>query len=403
MKKILAIFSLLSLVVFYGCGGGGSGSFNVTTTDNHSVSGQVTAAGVGVSGVTVTATPTGSTTAVATVQTNASGNFTFTNLKNGTYTVAASLAGFTLSSNQQVTVNGSDVNGINFTATVTATFNVGGQVTANGTGLSGATVTLTPTGGTPVTTTTDASGNFTFTGKVNGTYTISATMTGFNMSAPQTITINGADQTAITFTATSTTGVFVKDTFQATGTTTLLQDHVADTGTGWQILNGTGSIFLDGPNSAIYSTADANYVNTATIPTSDYSVIATIHMNTQPFGIGGNCYISGRVDLNTHLRYIAGHTHGVGWGLYAVQDTGEVLLGSTFGDGVLAANSTHTVELRMVGSSIMMFVDNVLATSVTDTTVATGFHAGTEMSGTGPGSTGSYELSDYQVTAPTVH
>lgn len=287
------------------------------------------------------------------------------------------------------------------TVTPTATFNVSGTVTANGTGLSGATVTLNPTGGSPTTTTTGSSGTFTFTGKAKGNYTISAAMAGYAMSAQQSITINGADVTGIAFTATSTAGPFVVDTFQGTGTGTRLDDHVGDTGAGWQHLSGTNTAYIDGPNSAVYSTSDAIYYNSAVLPVYDYSVIATFRMNSPASGV--NCYVSGRTNHDSNARYIAGHTHGLGWGLYYVDGLGhEALLAPGYGDTLLTANTTYTVELRMVGSSIAMYVNDVLAASATDTALATGDHVGLEITGTGPGSDGSYEIYDFEVTSPSV-
>jgi hypothetical protein len=110
---------------------GNTSSGNVTLTPNNSaissagntlypditVSGQVTLNGAGLSGVSVTLTGTGSST----VQSNSSGSFTFTYVQNGSYTLSALMAGYTMSASQQVTVSGTNVSGITFTATAAST------------------------------------------------------------------------------------------------------------------------------------------------------------------------------------------------------------------------------------------------------------------------------------------
>src|SRR5205807_6513441 len=68
----------------------------------------------GGSGATVTL----SGAASATSTTNTSGSYTFTGLVNGTYAVTPSNTGYTFSpGSQSVTISGSNVIGLNFTAT----------------------------------------------------------------------------------------------------------------------------------------------------------------------------------------------------------------------------------------------------------------------------------------------
>ncbi len=79
------------------------------------ISGTVSPATVG-NGATVTLSGAGS----AAVAADSSGNYTFSGLLNGSYTVASSKNGFTFSpSNQSVSVNGANITGINFTAVQT--------------------------------------------------------------------------------------------------------------------------------------------------------------------------------------------------------------------------------------------------------------------------------------------
>ena len=96
--------------------GANAASINFTAsaaTATYTISGTITPAAVG-SGATLTlsGTGTGSTTA------NSSGNFSFTSLNNGTYTITPSSSSATFSpTNQSVTVSGANVSGVSFTAT----------------------------------------------------------------------------------------------------------------------------------------------------------------------------------------------------------------------------------------------------------------------------------------------
>jgi len=168
-----------------------------TAAPSFMVSGSITPASIG-SGSTVTLTQGGSTISTATA--DASGNYSFSNVVNGLYTVTPTKSGTVFSpTSQATTVNGAPVSGVNFTAG-TQTWTVSGSITpsANGTG---ATVALTQGSTTIATTTADATGAFTFTGIVNGTYTVTPSKSGFSFSpASQGATVNGANVTGVNFT-----------------------------------------------------------------------------------------------------------------------------------------------------------------------------------------------------------
>ncbi|MBE0606502.1 MAG: CHRD domain-containing protein [Deltaproteobacteria bacterium] len=83
------------------------------------------------------------------------------------------------------------------------TFSISGQVTSTGAGLSGVTMTLS--GASSATATTDAGGNYAFAGLDNGSYTVTPSRTGFTFSpTDNTQTVSGADITGVDFTATAT-------------------------------------------------------------------------------------------------------------------------------------------------------------------------------------------------------
>jgi hypothetical protein len=129
----------------------------------------------------------------ASVTADASGNYTFGGVTNGSYIVAPSNTGYVFApASQNVTVSGSNITVPTFTATL-QTYTITGTI--SGTGGSGATVNLS--GAATATTTANASGVYTFSGLTNGSYTITPTKTGFVFTPPtQAVTVNGANGTA---------------------------------------------------------------------------------------------------------------------------------------------------------------------------------------------------------------
>ena len=186
------------------------------TPQTFSISGTITPTAGG-SGATVTLS--GAVTLTTTA--NSSGAYTFTGLANGSYAVTPSRAGYTFSpTSQNATVNGADVTGINFAATANGgTFSISGTITPIAGG-SGATVTLS--GAAAATTTTDSSGNYSFGSLTNGTYTVTPTDTGYTFSPiNQSVTVNGANQTGVNFTATAQQSHTVTLSWVASTTTTV--------------------------------------------------------------------------------------------------------------------------------------------------------------------------------------
>jgi hypothetical protein len=140
---------------------------------------------------------TGTTTA------DSSGNYSFSNLANGTYTVTPSKTGLSFTpATQNATVNGANVTGINFTASSGATFSISGTITG------GAASTVTLSGAGTGSTTADSSGNYSFSNLANGTYTVTPSKTGLSFTpATKNATVNGANVTGINFTAATAQGL----------------------------------------------------------------------------------------------------------------------------------------------------------------------------------------------------
>jgi len=200
MKKLFVEIMAFLFIVMAGCSGGGGGSSDGHNTEpeTFSITGQIVSNNTGLSGVTVSLS--GANTAQTTTDSN--GQYSFTGLANGNYTVTPSLSDYVFSpSGKVVTINGTDKAGIDFTATasITPTYSVSGQV--SGAVVSGVTITLTGTA--TASTTTDFSGNYIFSNLVNGTYTVTPTLAGYKFNPINSVfTINGANISSVNFIAT---------------------------------------------------------------------------------------------------------------------------------------------------------------------------------------------------------
>ena len=198
----LAVLCALASVflILYGCGDDDNGGGGPVAVPN-SISGQVTWNGSGLSGVHM---KLDGATISTIVTTNASGNYTFTGLNNGSYTLTPNKPDVTFNpTSSPQTVSGPGITGVNFAATATKAgpFIISGSVSSAGSGLIGVTMTLT--GANSATITTDPYNFFEFSGLANGNYTVTPSKTGFTFSpTSSTQTVSGADLTGVTFTAT---------------------------------------------------------------------------------------------------------------------------------------------------------------------------------------------------------
>ena len=172
---------------------------SANTVPTYSISGTVS--GAVLSGVTITLSGAGSATAIS----NASGNYSFSNLVNGSYTVKPSMAGYTFTpTSLAATVSGANITGTNFVATANTvpTYSISGTV--SGAVLSGVTITLSGAGS--ATTTTNASGNYSFSGLANGSYTVTPSLAGYTFSPTSSAAnVSGANITGTNFVATANT------------------------------------------------------------------------------------------------------------------------------------------------------------------------------------------------------
>ncbi len=145
-------------------------------------------------------------------------------------------------------------------------YSISGTVTASGTPLQGVTVILNST----TTATTDASGNYSFTGLANGNYMVTPSKSGYTFSpASSSLTVYGANIPGVNFVATATTA----PTYSISGT-------VIASGSALQgvtmTLSGTSSRSVDTDASGNYTfTGLANGNYTVTPSKSGYTFSPT--------------------------------------------------------------------------------------------------------------------------------
>jgi hypothetical protein len=160
------------------------------SSNTYSISGSISGTG-GAATLNLTGPETISTTA------DSSGNYSFDGLVDGSYAVTPNSPGVTFTpASSSVTINGGGVAGVNFSAVATNPQTISGTIT--GTGGAGATVNLS--GAATATTTANASGNYSFIGLLNGTYTVDATAAGFLFTPNiQQVVLTGTGATAVNF------------------------------------------------------------------------------------------------------------------------------------------------------------------------------------------------------------
>lgn len=155
----------------------------VTYTISGTIGGQLAAGMV----LNLSGTVSASTTADPTT-----GNYTFSSLPNGAYTVTPQKTGYVFNpAMTNVTINGANVANVNFQATQVLTFHtISGTVS----GAIAAGVTLTLTGAAQATTTSAAGGTYSFPNLADGSYTVTPSLSGYKFSPTSlAVTVAGAD------------------------------------------------------------------------------------------------------------------------------------------------------------------------------------------------------------------
>ena len=191
-------FSPLSTVVTVNGANLPGNDFTATAAaTTYSISGAVS--GATQDGVTVTISQGGTT--LGTTSTAGGGGYAFAGLVNGAYVLTPTKAGYTFSpTSLNATVAGANLPAQNFVATA-VTYTIAGTITG------AASVSVALGGGATAYTTTDGSGNYSFAGLANGSYTVTPSKAGYTFSpASLAVTVAGANVGGRNFAATATAG-----------------------------------------------------------------------------------------------------------------------------------------------------------------------------------------------------
>ena len=227
------------------------------------------------------------------------------------------------------------------------TYSISGSIT--GSGGSGALVNLT--GQATTSTTADGSGNYSFSGEINGTYTVTPSNPGVTFTpASQTVTINSGVVTGINFTATVTNplsisgvisggaGVSVNLTGKATSTTTsdasgnyafngLLPGSytVTPVKTSFVFTPGTQTIALSGTNATGVN-FQAQFCNCGTIWQPSATPVLIDSNDGTPIEVGVK-FRADSVGTVTGIRFYKASTN-VGTHIGHIWNSSGVMLGS---------------------------------------------------------------------------
>jgi hypothetical protein len=388
--------TLVPVIFLWGCAGVISGQNTKPqaspSPQTYILSGAISPA-IGGGGATVTLS--GATSATTTA--DSAGNFTFTGLANGTYTVIPSRAGYTFSpTSLSVTISGANVTtGLNFIATL-QTFTISGTISPV-VGGSGATVTLS--GAASATTIANSSGSYTFTGLASGAYTVTPSHTGYTFSpASQSATVNGANVTGTNFTATGQVGPTysisgtISPTAGGSGATLTLSGAVTTTTTAdaagnytfGGLANGTyavtpshtGYTFNPTSQSAPVNGANVTGINFTAQVAPTFSISGTISPTAG--GSGATVVLSGAAAATTTTNSAGNYTFtGLTNGVYVVipNHTGYTfspvsqsvtvnavnLTGVNF---IAAVQQVHSVALTWTASTSTVSGYNVYRTTI---------------------------------------
>ena len=206
-----------------------------------------------------------------------SGNGTITNA--GVYTAPTSAGTYQVVATSRAAATSG-------TAAVTVTAvggSISGTVTSLGSALPGVTVTLT--GSNAITATTNASGNYTFSGVPNGSYTLGVALSGYTFTPTSiAVVVNNGAVTGQNFTGSNvlTTGTIVskwsvsgsKGVNTTSGTITFNQGSsytysLSDSGTG------TGTWSLQGSSLTLNFDQGAVYLGTATGTATNFTMVSS--------------------------------------------------------------------------------------------------------------------------------
>jgi parallel beta-helix repeat protein len=200
MSALFAVACFSLLVILIGCAGFSSypkGS-SPPPTAKLSISGTISPAAGGSSATVTINNGLGSETTT----TDSAGNYSFSGLASGSYTVIPRKSGYHFTpASQNTTLSTTAATGVNFTAAQStgATYSISGTI---GSAVNGSGATITLSGAANATTIADSSGNYSFSGLSSGSYTVTPSKSGFTFNPTNLgATITTTNVTGVNFTA----------------------------------------------------------------------------------------------------------------------------------------------------------------------------------------------------------
>jgi len=217
-------------------------------------------------GATVTYTGTNGTPGHGSMSTVTGGAYNFAGVPAGSYSVSVTDNGFTVPTSKNVTVTAGAAASASFS--MTSTSSITGTVKDTQTPaqpIVGATVTYTGTGGTPGqgTTSTNATGAYTFAGVPAGSYSVSVTDPPFTASTPKSVTVTAGASTSANFTMAATSSI--------SGTVTDSESPAQPVAGAMVTYTGTGGT----PGHGTTNTDASGAYNFAGVPPGTYTVNAS--------------------------------------------------------------------------------------------------------------------------------
>lgn len=170
----------------------------------------------------------------------------------------------------------------------------------------------------------------------------------------------------------------------------------------WTKVTGvTGNAEIASGRLRASSTTTPAYYHSGIPASADYSVSADLYFQQAGSTSGPAAGVLGRCSTSANTHYYARYAGNVGWQLYKVVAGVATILGASVPEAV-AAGSTRTIKLEMVGTSIKVYSNGVLKIDETDASITAAGRAGVRYLNTSaPGDTLGIHLDNFSADDPT--
>ena len=317
----------------------------------------------------------------ATTKTNASGSYTFSNVPaTETYTVTASQNGYQTASNQNVNVSSGINTTSNFVLTATSTGSIAGTVTnAAGSGIANAVISYSGGASTAI---TNSNGSYTLSVPL-GSYSVTATATGYQSVIQQGVSVAAGVSTALNFvlqqtgtisgTVTNSAGSVIANATvsysggSTTATTNSSGSYTLRVASGTYSVTATAAGYLSSTQQNVtVATGGTTTVNFSLVPST--GTISGTVINTVGAGIASATisYSGGATTATTNSS--GAYTLSVAPGTYSVTATAAGYPSSTQQNVAVSTGTTTTVNFTLTQST---------GTAVTTIQAADKFQSGT--------------------------